>query len=99
MNSSLQSMIRGDRTPRLGGALRRPSLALVALAAVVAGCGASAPPAPPRAALRLVLDTPGDLDVVRGRSVEVSGGVPPAAARVLLRGEAVAGRGGGLPTP
>jgi hypothetical protein len=78
--------------------LRRRSLVLLALAAVLAGCGSSAPPAPPRAAVRLVLDTPGDLDVVRGRSVEVSGSVTPASARVLVRGEPVAVTGGRFST-
>ena len=78
--------------------MRRASLALVILAAVLAGCGSNAPPAPPRASVRLVLDTPGDLDIVRGRSVEVSGSVRPASARVLVRGQQVAVSGGRFST-
>jgi hypothetical protein len=73
-------------------------VAVVLLLAAVAGCGSSAPPAPPRAAVRLTLDAPADLDVVRGRAVEVTGSVSPSSATVLVRGQRVAVSGGRFAT-
>jgi hypothetical protein len=66
-------------------------VALLLLVSVLAlsGCGSGDAPAPPRTAVTLTLDTPADLDVVRGRSVEVSGSVRPAGASVLVRGQRV----------
>jgi len=71
-----------------------PRLALACLLALAcAGCGGSS--APPRPAVRVSLDAPGDGAAVRADRVVVRGTVSPAGATVLVRGQAVPVDGGG----
>src|SRR5215213_89375 len=76
--------------------MRQPVLAAAAaLAALAPGCGggdAQPPRTEPR--VRLVLDAPADAEVVRAETVQVSGTVRPAAARVQVLGREVAVDGG-----
>jgi hypothetical protein len=67
----------------------RPVTVLALLPLLAAGCGGAAAPSSPRNAVRLTLDTPGDLDTVREGSVQVSGSVQPSSATVLVRGRRV----------
>lgn len=73
--------------------MKRRTLALVlgAATAVAGGCGGSSKPAPP---VRLVIDAPGDLALLRQSSVEVRGRVSPAQTSVTVGGQDVPVRGG-----
>lgn len=63
-----------------------------ALAAIaLAGCGESKKPAPP---VRLSVDSPSDMALLRDESVDVHGVVAPADARVTVEGRDVAVSGG-----
>jgi hypothetical protein len=73
---------------------RRPSaIALAALA--LAGCGKADKPAP---AVRLSVDAPRDMALLRAGSVEVHGVVRPAGATVRVEGKDVAASGGRFST-
>ncbi len=67
--------------------MRRPLL-LSVLVATVAGCGED-PPAQPRPPVRLALTAPADTATTRDASVQVSGRVDPASARVIVLGDRV----------
>jgi hypothetical protein len=58
---------------------------------VLGGCGEGEKPAPP---VKLSVDAPGDLTLLRKDSVEVHGVVSPAAARVTVEGKDVHVDGG-----
>ena len=76
----------------------RPLLLLLpVLVAIVAGCGEEAAPRP-RPPVQLVLTAPGDTTTTREASVQVSGRVVPATARVIVLGERVAVSAGGFST-
>jgi hypothetical protein len=57
----------------------------------VAGCGQDKKPAPP---VKLSVDSPSDLQLLRNDSVEVHGVVSPATARVSVEGKDVSVNGG-----
>src|SRR3954454_18593673 len=62
-------------------------LSALALASVVlVGCGKTEAPSPP---VRLTLDAPADMTLLRDDQVEVHGVVSPATADVLVEGEHV----------
>jgi Glucodextranase, domain B/PASTA domain len=77
---------------------RTVSLILLSLAATAAGCGADAKPAAPRPPVQLTFSEPQDTGATRDASVQVSGSVAPASARVLVMGERVAVSGGRFST-
>lgn len=62
-------------------------LLLLPLATAAAGCGADNRPSTPRQPVQLTLSAPLDGATTREASVQVSGVVVPAAARVLVVGE------------
>ena len=63
----------------------------MAAAAAIGGCGASQKAAPP---VRLTVDGPPDMALLRGSSVDVHGVVAPASAHVAVDGKTVRVRGG-----
>ena len=65
----------------------------MAVAAVVAGCGDTPPPAP-RAPVQLTLSSPADGATTREAAVQISGRVSPVNARVIVLGEQVSADGG-----
>jgi hypothetical protein len=70
-----------------------PAAALLAVAALAAGCGSSQPPRnEPK--VKLQLSVPADSAVVRAENVEIQGSVEPAGARVQVLGREVAVDGG-----
>jgi hypothetical protein len=75
--------------------LRRLSAAALVLAALAAGCGEAGKPAPP---VRLSVDAPADMALLRESSVEVHGVVSPASARVTVEGKDVDVSGGRFST-
>ena len=58
--------------------------AVVLLAAALAGCGGK--DKPPAAPVRLSVDAPSDMALLRADSVDVHGVVSPANARVTVEG-------------
>jgi hypothetical protein len=71
------------------------AVALVAFALVAAGCGEDKKAAPP---VRLSVDGPSDMQLLRDDSVEVHGLVRPATAHVLVEGKDVSVSGGRFST-
>lgn len=67
------------------------ALVLLALGLVGTGCGKTHKPAPP---VRLSVDSPADMALLRDSSVEVHGVVSPANARVTIEGKNVGVSGG-----
>jgi hypothetical protein len=61
------------------------------LVLALAGCGEDRKPAPP---VKLSVDAPSDLALLRGSSVEVHGIVSPASAHVTVEGKDVDVKGG-----
>ena len=78
--------------------MRRAAPALVVAALAAAGCGDDEPAPPPKAAVALTIDAPGDLELVRAESVEIRGRVTPASSTVLVRGEKIRVSGGAFAT-
>ena len=74
--------------------MRPRGFVLLALLAVVAGCGSEDKPAPDPDPVRLSITSPNDSTVVRDDSVELIGTVQPARAAVEVLGEAATVRGG-----
>jgi hypothetical protein len=74
--------------------LKRLSL-LVLAAVAVAGCGKADKPAPP---VRLSVDAPSDMALLRQDAVEVHGVVAPATADVRVEGKSVQVTGGRFST-
>jgi hypothetical protein len=74
--------------------VRPRGFVLLALLAVVAGCGSEDKPAPDPDPVRLSITSPNDSTVVRDDSVELIGTVQPARAAVEVLGEAATVRGG-----
>ena len=68
---------------------------MVFAAVALAGCGQAAKPASP---VRLSVDAPGDMAVLRQASVEVHGVVSPATAEVKVEGRGVPVSGGRFST-
>lgn len=69
---------------------RASTLVLVLATALLAGCGDDGSPRP----VRITLSSPADGAVVHGDTVEVSGRVRPASARVLVGGATASVLGG-----
>ncbi|MEA2493558.1 MAG: hypothetical protein QOJ29_1469 [Thermoleophilaceae bacterium] len=67
--------------------MKRASGALVLLALVAGGCGGPDKPAAPP--VRLSVDAPADMTLLRESSVDVHGIVSPASARVTIEGKDV----------
>jgi hypothetical protein len=66
---------------------RLSAAALAVLVLVLGGCGEASKPAPP---VRLTVDAPSDMALLREDSVDVHGVVSPATARVSVEGKDVA---------
>lgn len=69
----------------------RPLSAILVALVPLAGCGHTKPPAAP---VRLTVDSPSDMALLRTSSVEVHGVVRPATATVRVEGKAVDVRDG-----
>src|SRR4051794_6594609 len=78
--------------------MRRLLLAVLAVTCLSA-CGEHKPPPPrPEPTVELRLSSPADTAVVRSETVEISGTVRPARARVEILGRAVSVHGGAFTT-
>ena len=73
----------------------RPSAAILVAAVALSGCADSKKPAPP---VRLSVDAPSDMALLREPSVEVHGVVRPADASVKVEGRSVDVSGGRFST-
>jgi hypothetical protein len=76
----------------------RLTLAALAAAVALAGCGGEDRPPPDPAPVRLTIDAPADGTVVREGSLEVRGHVSPGRARVEVKGEPTPVSGGTFAT-